>query len=103
MPHADFDSETFERQLEQHQDRILIDVRTPEEFSDGHLPTAVNIDIYDPEFVDRVSRLDPNRPTFVYCRSGSRSYSAALAMTDLGFRSVFNLQRGIIGWNGALE
>lgn len=103
LPHADFDAQTFERQLEQYKERVLIDVRTPREFNDGHLPGAVNIDIYDPGFLDRVSKLDRNRATFVYCRSGSRSYSAALALTDMGFATVFNLQRGIIGWHGAVE
>ena len=103
MRHHDFDAETFERKLTQEQDALLVDVRTAQEYDEGHLPGAVNIDIYNPDFFDRLGALDRTRPVYVYCHSGARSYSAAQALVQLGFGSVFNLQRGIMSWNGAIE
>lgn len=102
MQHHDFDTETFERKLAQEDSAILVDVRTPEEYEAGHIPGAVNINMYDPEFYRRVEELDRSRPVYLYCRSGSRSSGAAALLTRIGFRSVFNLRRGIVGWTGSI-
>ena len=76
----------------------LLDVRTPEEFSAGHLPGAANIDWLADGFIDGASAaLDKARPVAVYCRSGKRSAESAAALTKAGFQ-VVNLLGGYAGW-----
>lgn len=79
----------------------LVDVRTPEEFAQGHIPGAVNIDIQSPEFDKQVAQLDKTRPVAVYCRSGARSGKAAARLAAEGFE-LYNLNGGILGWNGKI-
>jgi len=76
----------------------IIDVRTPEEFSEGHLPGAELIDISAPDFVSRIEDLDRSATYFVYCRSDNRSGQATALMADLGFESIYELEGGTIAW-----
>ena len=102
---ADFDLDTtsFEKELEATPDALLLDVRTAFEFEDGHIPGAVNMDVYQPTFLEEAEKLDRSRPVFVYCRSGNRSYTVAQALVQMGFQHVRNLQHGIISWEGDIE
>ena len=77
---------------------VLLDVRRPEEFAQGHLPDALNIEVTAPDFVQRVTNLDKNAPTYVYCRSGARSASAAGQLSKAGFAHVSNLLGGVLDW-----
>lgn len=79
----------------------IIDVRTPDEFSGGHLQNAQNIDISGSDFQQQIETLDKSRPVFVYCLSGGRSASAANAMREAGFKEVYELDGGIMKWRGA--
>ncbi|MDX2174581.1 MAG: thioredoxin domain-containing protein [Bacteroidota bacterium] len=79
----------------------LIDVRTPEEFSEGHLKGAVNFNINADDFETEIAKLDKHKPVLVYCLSGGRSSSAAEVMGENGFMEVYNLQGGIMKWNAA--
>ncbi len=76
----------------------VIDVRTPEEFADGHIAGAVNIPVQSSDFSARVAELDPNATYAVYCRSGNRSQPAVEAMTDAGITTIFELKSGTKGW-----
>lgn len=67
---------------------VLLDVRTPDEFAAGHLQGAVNIDIEDASFADKIAELDKNGHYVVYCRSGRRSAVAVQALKDAGFTDV---------------
>lgn len=79
-------------------DEQILDVRTPAEFAEGHIAGAVNIDIYDDNFMaDALKTLDPSRPVAVYCRSGKRSADAASRLAAKGYR-VTNLEGGILAW-----
>lgn len=80
------------------QKRILIDVRTEEEYVAGHLPGARNIDFNSSDFTETISTLDKNDPYSIYCRSGNRSGQALKLMKTLGFTDVLDLEGGIIGW-----
>lgn len=62
---------------------LLLDVRTPAEFSEGHVDGALNIAVQQLE--SRLDELDPARPVVVYCRSGTRSATAASLLRDRGF------------------
>ncbi len=77
---------------------VLVDVRRPEEFAAGHLPGAVNIEVTAPDFAQRMGALDKDAPTYVYCRSGARSASAAGLLTKSGFANVSNLLGGVLDW-----
>lgn len=76
----------------------ILDVRTSEEFSSGHIEGAICISVSDPEFEDKaMSRLNSRKKVAVYCRSGRRSRVAAARLEALGF-IVFNLDSGITSW-----
>ncbi|OWP64197.1 rhodanese [Hymenobacter amundsenii] len=77
---------------------VLVDVRRPEEFAQGHLSGAVNIEVTAPDFTQRVASLDKDAPTYVYCRSGARSATAAGQLTKTGFANVSNLLGGVLDW-----
>ncbi|MBD5260943.1 MAG: rhodanese-like domain-containing protein [Bacteroides sp.] len=77
----------------------LIDVRTPEEYEEGHIAGARNINVFDSDFIDEaLSSLDKSRPIAVYCRSGKRSADAARQLSKQGY-TVTNLKGGILDWN----
>lgn len=79
----------------------IIDVRTPDEFSKGHLANANNYDWNGNEFDKQIAPLDKSEPVFVYCLSGGRSSSAANKMRSDGFKTVYELDGGIMKWRGA--
>jgi rhodanese-related sulfurtransferase len=68
----------------------LIDVRTPQEYDEGHLEGAINIDVQAADFDERVQELPRDEPYVVYCRSGSRSAQAISRMEELGFTDLTN-------------
>lgn len=69
-------------------DRTVIDVRTPEEYEAAHIVGAVNIDVEESSFAERIAELDPDEPYLVYCRSGRRSGLAAEQMAEAGFTDL---------------
>lgn len=80
-------------------DVLVIDVRTREEYMDGHLVGAQNIDVEDRElWASRTAALDRDRPTVVYCRSGRRSAIAADELVEMGFTEVYDLG-GVEDWD----
>ncbi|QNH62568.1 rhodanese-like domain-containing protein [Hymenobacter sediminicola] len=81
---------------------LLIDVRRPDEFAAGHLPSARNIDITHTDFAKRIAALDNTRAVYVYCRSGARSATAAKQLGTVGFEQVFNLAGGLLDWPSQL-
>jgi rhodanese-related sulfurtransferase len=95
------DPQNFDKKLKESKEAILIDVRTPGEYAQGHLANAVSIDIYASDFKSRVGKLDKTKPVFVYCKAGSRSGSAVNIMEEMGFKEVYDLSGGIIGWQQA--
>lgn len=80
---------------------VILDVRTPEEFAEGHLEGALMLDFYDDDFANWLAALDPEIPYLLYCRSGNRSGQAATLMADLGFADVADVDGGIVAWTGA--
>ena len=93
--------EQFEKKLDDTKDAILLDVRTPGEFSERHLNNALNIDFNADDFEKRIESLDKTKPVFVYCLSGGRSTGAANALAAKGFKTVYNMEGGILAWANA--
>ncbi len=79
-------------------DFIIIDVRTPEEYGEGHIENAVNIDYNSESFKDQVGELNRDKIYLVYCKSGKRSAVAVDIMKELEFMEINHLVVGIIGW-----
>jgi rhodanese-related sulfurtransferase len=94
-------ADQFEAKLKSSKDIILIDVRTPEEFAQGHIPGAKLINIYDQNFQQKLSALPKNQTVMVYCRSGNRSMQAVPALQKAGFKEIFELDGGMNAWNSA--
>lgn len=80
---------------------LILDVRTPEEYAQGHLNQSQLIDYKSDDFSQKVKELPKNKPIYVYCRSGRRSHEAAKILRDLGYHPVFELEGGIISWEQA--
>lgn len=80
---------------------VILDVRTPTEFAEGHLPGAVNLDVQSRDFADTARTLDPSVPYAVYCRSGNRSQAALELMAAAGLTDAYHLGGGIGSWERA--
>ena len=80
---------------------VVIDVRTPAEFADGHIPGARNININDSTFAESMRLLAPDTTYIVNCQSGGRSSRACAFMKDLGLVNVENLEGGFTAWKNA--
>ena len=88
-------------QFEQTPGAVLLDVRTPQEFSQGHLPHSKNIPLGDYTKLAHIVP-DKNTPLFIYCYSGSRSRQAVKALQRMGYGAVTDLG-GIHGYRGKLQ
>jgi len=91
----------FARTYEKHTSALLIDIRTPEEFSQGRLPGAINIDYYNQDFVSNIKNVIGNKTAFIYCRSGNRTSHAAYLLKNAGF-NVVEMEDGITSYPGKL-
>ena len=88
-------------QLQEDENAIILDVRTEDEWNDGIIENAINIDIHQGQlFINEIEALDKNKNYYVYCRSGARSAKACEVMNELGIENAFNLTGGILAWNG---
>lgn len=78
---------------------VIIDVRTPQEYIEGYIKDAKNINIYDStDFIEKVKSFSKKDDIYLYCKSGARSSAACQIMGQLGFENVFNLIGGITDW-----
>jgi rhodanese-related sulfurtransferase len=94
------DVAAFEKMI-QDNEGILVDVRTPGEYADGHIANAQLVDYKSADFKEKIAKLDKDQPVLVYCRSGHRSgESAKIMVNELGFKKVINLDGGFLAWSG---
>ena len=82
-------------------DFLILDVRTPGEFRQGHIEGAVLMNYRDTDFRQRFAGLDRKATIFMYCRSGNRSSSVLALADELGFQRVYDLRGGILAWKAA--
>ncbi|MEC9160756.1 MAG: rhodanese-like domain-containing protein [Bacteroidota bacterium] len=89
---------------DESEESVIMDVRTDDEFSTGYIEGAVNIDFYmGSKFISEIDKLDKSKSYFIYCKSGARSGQTCELMKQKGFKKVYNLEGGILGWTGELE
>ena len=79
-------------------DFIILDVRTPQEFNNGHIEKAILLDFYSKTYTDEFKRLDKSKIYLIYCRSGNRSGKTLDLIKNMGFSRVYNMGQGINGW-----
>ncbi|MDH4402748.1 MAG: rhodanese-like domain-containing protein [Flavobacterium sp.] len=95
------EQEVWRDQLKEDANAVILDVRTEDEFNEGIIPGAINIDIYKGQgFIYSIEELDKSKNYYVYCRSGGRSGQACSIMRELGFENAYNLLGGIMNWEG---
>lgn len=99
LSETSFNVVEFNQLLKASKSPQLIDVRTPEEYRQGHLKDALNVDWNSDDFDRMIQALDKDQPVYVYCLSGGRSASAAEKMRNSGFKEVFEMKGGILAWN----
>lgn len=93
----------WQQAIENDVDAVVIDVRTKEEYQNGIIENAMNLDVFEMDkFLSEINHLDKSKNYFVYCMAGGRSASACKVMMDAGFENVFNLLGGINAWNGKI-
>ena len=86
----------------ENKDAVLLDVRTAEEYKEGHIPNAINV-ANETIGEDEIAELpNKNQLIMVYCRSGRRSKQAASKLVKLGYSNIVEIG-GIIDWNGEIE
>lgn len=95
----------FYKKMQNKIESIIVDVRTPSEFNQGHIPNAINISYLSDSFWDQIEQLDKSKNVFVYCKTGRRSIRACTLMRNGGFDNakVFNLEGGYILWKEVFE
>lgn len=92
------DAKAF-RQKSSAPNAVILDVRTPEEVSQGIIPGAKVIDYKTPDFAAKISALDKSKTYFVYCKGGVRSSRAVALMKEKGFSQVHELDGGFDEWS----
>jgi len=80
---------------------VILDVRTPDEFAEGHMPGARNLDYSAADFKAKLAELNHDQTYLVHCRSGGRSARAVALMKEMQFKSVLHLNEGFMEWEDA--
>src|SRR2546427_435932 len=89
------DAEQASKILQEDKKVMVLDVRTPEEFSAGHIAGATNLNFRDPGFEKKLAALDKKKPYLVHCAAGGRSSKARELMKKLNFESIYHLEGGL--------
>lgn len=89
-------------ELRRDGDAVVLDVRSPEELSEGEIPGYVMLNYFQSDFKRNMEALDKSKKYLVFCRSGQRSAEVCLLMAQLGFKNLYNLIGGIIAWKSVM-
>jgi rhodanese-related sulfurtransferase len=88
----------FAKLIQDDPNITIIDVRTPEEFAQGRIPKAINIDVKNPNWNQETEKLDKSKKYAIYCRSGTRSLIAYQNMKSASFQYLINAKEGFMTW-----
>lgn len=97
------DCASFDSTLKHTDKPQLIDVRTSQEFEEGTIYEALNVDYTGEDFKSAMNQFDKKQPIFVFCAKGGRSGSASKICKNLGFETIYDLQRGYTAWKSYVE
>jgi rhodanese-related sulfurtransferase len=90
-----------EKILKSSKDVVVLDVRTPEEFQDGHIKGAKNLDVQDDAFAEKLKQLDKDKTYVLHCAAGGRSSRVLKQMRELNFKSIYHMNDGFSAWKEA--
>ena len=88
--------------IDNSNDFIVIDVRTPEEHKIKRIKNSININFYDEKFIDFFKIYDKDENILIYCRSGRRSLEAVKNLSKKGFKNIYDLKGGILALDKSL-
>lgn len=94
-------ADAFQNEIDQSSDRVLIDVREPNEYKSGFIPGAKNFPLS--QFSHFISDIPQDKDIFLYCKSGMRSKNAALILRKNGYTRLNQLAGGIGSWKGKIS
>ncbi len=97
----DLSATEFQSEIKSAETGQILDVRTVDEYNNGHIEGAVLADISSNLFQEVTSKLDKSKRVYVYCLSGGRSGEAASQLQQMGFKLVINLSGGMLAWQSA--
>jgi rhodanese-related sulfurtransferase len=89
--------------LMKKENTVVVDVRTTEEFSSGHIPGALHMNVQQENFTELIQTLDPSKKYLLYCKSGKRSAKATTILKENGFNNVHHLKGGMQQYKGKVE
>ncbi len=100
--YASLDLQEGLKRFRQEENAVLLDVRTPEEYEEGHIPHALNLS--HEKIREEIKNLipDKNTPVYIYCRSGKRAKTAAGEMAEMGYGKLYEIG-GILDYAGEIE
>ncbi len=90
----------FEKGMKKNK-AVLVDVRMPQEFEQGHIEGAININFFDPNFKSQLLGLDKSKKFYMYCKNDARSERAAEFMLQNDFPHVYVMKGGYLAWKAA--
>ncbi len=88
----------FEKNLKNDSNYIIVDVRTPKEYRNGHMKNAINVSYFGTTFTDSVKKLNKTKTIYMYCQTQHRSPLASKKMKKLGFSKIIDLKGGFMKW-----
>lgn len=77
---------------------VVLDIRTPDEFAEGHIEGAINVDFLSDKFSEQLAKLDKGTPVIVHCGSGGRSTRSLPKIEDQKFLQIYHLNKGFKAW-----
>lgn len=96
------DADEFEKAIAEDENAVILDVRTPEEYAEGHIKGAININYYDSDFIMQVAdKVPTDKTVYVYCKAGGRSAKSCNIMSKSDYNSLIDLKVGFDGWKDA--
>lgn len=88
----------FESKIKSDSNFLLVDVRTPKEYRNGHVSNAINVSYFHSWFNDSIRKLDRNKTIYMYCETQHRSPLASRKMKKMGFKKIIDLKGGFMKW-----
>ena len=99
--YQDLNAKQFYEMMQKEKDVIILDVRTPQEYQEGHISNAINIPVQIlGQQLDKLKNFK-DKKILVYCRSGHRSAIASQILDRAGFKNVYNLKGGLLEWKAS--
>ncbi|WP_370087127.1 rhodanese-like domain-containing protein [Ekhidna sp.] len=82
----------------QKEGTVVVDIRTQEEYDEGHIPGVLHIDFLADGFLDRMKSQDMDAPIVIHCASGGRSGKASKMLSEAGFKKIYDYSGGFSDW-----